>query len=249
LFAGAGAAAMASCTSSTTTTTYTPITGILIDSQALAAGFGCGLGDNQVYRYAAAVSFDNSADGGQDGTVGEAGALVEQNDVPLTNIFECFVDGVFENLPTSDAGSLTFIVSIYAYNLDRYQTAGLPASLGCPPTEDGGLCTSGTVPLTAAQKNLAPWTTTCIATQQSGTPVIAVCGPLVAPASEPGDGSTDAALDAASDAASDAGAVDAAGDAGVAPPLDGAEPAADGGDASTSTDGAPSDGAAIPSDG
>lgn len=227
----------------------------MIQSQALVAGFGCGQGDGQVFRYAAAVSFAPAEDGGQDGADGEeAGALVEQNDVPLTNIFDCFVDGVFENLPTSDAGSLTFTVTIYAYDLKLYDEAGLPASLGCPPAPDGGLCTPGTLPLTAAQKKLAPWSTTCTATQQSGTPVIAVCGPLEAPApaTEPGDGSTDAALEAASDAASDAGpAVDAAGDAGVAPPLDGsidgAEPATDGGDAST--DGAPADGAAVPSDG
>jgi hypothetical protein len=261
LFAGAGAAALASCSNTTTTTAYTPITGILIDSQALVAGLGCGMGDNQVFRYAAAVSFasaqDGGEDGGQSGSEGEeAGALVEQNDVPLTNIFDCFVDGVFENLPTSDAGSLTFTVAIYAYNQKQYDAVGLPASLGCPPTPDGGLCTSGTVPLTTDQKKMAPWTTTCTATQQSGTPVIAVCGPLVSPAtgSESGDGSTDAGLDGASDAASDAGAaVDAAGDAGGAPlldgSLDGAEPPTDGGDASTSTDGAPSDGAVIPSDG
>jgi hypothetical protein len=253
LFAGAGAAALASCTNSSTTTTYTPITGILIQSQALVAGFGCGQGGSQVFRYAAAVSFAPAQDGGQVGLDGEeAGAPVEQMDMPLTNIFDCFVDGVFENLPTSDAGSLTFTVTIYAYNMALYDKAGLPASLGCPPAQDGGLCTPGTVPLTDAQKKLAPWTTTCIATQQSGTPVIAVCGPLEAPATEPGDGAIDAALEAASDAASDAGpAVDAAGDAGATLPLDGsidgAEPATDGGDAST--DGAPADGAAVPSDG
>jgi hypothetical protein len=263
LFAGAGAAAMASCSTTTSTTTYTPITGILIQAQSLVAGLGCGLEPNQVFRYAAAVSFapeqNGGPDAGQNAVEGEeAGALVEQNDVPLTNIFDCFVDGVFENLPTSDAGSLTFTVTIYAYNEDRYDMAALPASLGCPPAQDGSLCTPGTQPLTDAQKKLAPWTTICTATQQSGTPVIAVCGPLTAPP-EPGDGSTDAALGAASDAAGDAGpAVDAAGDAGRAPPLDGsldgAGPTTDGGDASTSTDGAPSDGApadgaAIPSDG
>jgi hypothetical protein len=228
LLAAAGTAAMAACTTTTTTTTFTPITGIEIRSAALVAGFGCGLGAGQVFRYAAALSFAGGSD---------AGALVQQNGVPLTNIFDCFADGVFENLPSSDAGSLTFNVAIFAYNEDAYFTAGLPANLGCAPTPDGGAqnCDPGTRPLTAAQEGFATWTTVCTATQQAGTPVIAVCGPLqsTAPTTGP-DAATDAASDGMASGPADA-AADATQDAAAATDgaPDGALASPDAGDSST----------------
>jgi hypothetical protein len=240
LIAGAGACAVAACATTTATTTYTPITGIEIRSAALVSGFGCGTGQTQVYRYAAALSYgtapaatpdaatpdagagapdaeagardDAEAGGATDAGAGvrgnEGGAPevprvpVEQNGVPLTNIFDCFADGVFENLPSSDAGSQTFIVTIFAYSKDSYDDAGLPANLGCPPSFDGGQCTPASEPLTAAQESLAPWTTVCTATQQQGTPVVAVCAPLESPAASV---ETDGSLPAAPDAGADAG--------------------------------------------
>jgi hypothetical protein len=234
LIAGAGACAVAACATTTATTTYTPITGIEIRSAALVSGFGCGMGQTQVYRYAAALSYGegpateptdvpDAEAGTPDGDAGArddagaatdagagapeaAGLPVEQNGVPLTNIFDCFADGVFENLPSSDAGSQTFNVTIFAYNKDTYDKAGLPANLGCPPTIDGGQCTPASVPLTSAQESLAPWTTLCTATQQQGTPVVAVCAPLESPAASiDTDSSAPAMLDAG-DAAPDAGA-------------------------------------------
>ena len=159
---------MAACATTTATTTYTPITGIEIRSAALVSGFGCGMGETQVYRYAAALSYGEEpatepaatpdaeagtpdadagarneagaatdagagARGTEAGAPEAAGVPVEQNGVPLTNIFDCFADGVFENLPSSDAGSQTFNVTIFAYNKELYDDAGLPANLGCPP--------------------------------------------------------------------------------------------------------------------
>jgi hypothetical protein len=225
----AAGASVAACTSSTTATTYTPITGIEIRSAALVSGFGCGPAPGQVWRYVATVSY-RSGPG-----AGEAGAPVVQNGVPLTNIFECFADGVFENLPSSDAGSLTFTVAIFAYSQQDYERAGLPAGLACPPVQDGGLCTPSSQAVSSAQEGLATWTTLCTATQEAGTPVIAVCGPLEGPAApfEMGDGSTDAAGDGAAGAEPDATTTslpDAGADAtGSTPPdagVDAATPAA-----------------------
>jgi hypothetical protein len=231
LLASAGTAAAVACTTTTTTTTFTPITGIEIRSAALVAGFGCGTGSQQVFRYAAAVSFAGGT---------EAGALVEQSGVPLTNIFDCFADGVFENLPSSDAGSLTFNVTVFAYNEAAYVGAGLPDDLGCPPTPDGGAlqCNPASRPLTAAQEAAATWTTLCTATQQSGTPVIAVCGPLLSTSAAP-DASTDATADGPAvlpppaDATTDA-PVDAA---SSTPESDAAIPDASSGDAGDASDG------------
>ncbi len=230
LLAAAGASAVAACTSSTTTTTFTPITGIEIQSASLVAGFGCGTEPNQVFRYVATLSFASGPDGGG------VGAPVFQSGVPLTNIFECFSDGVFENLPTSDAGSLTFKVSVFAYNQSAYIAAGLPDDLGCPPIPDGGFCAPSSTPVTAGQEGKASWTTLCTATQQAGTPVIAVCPPLVSTTEAPEtDGGPDAARDGALDAAPDAtsAAPDASSDA-APPDAAAAEP-----------DGAPVDGALV----
>jgi hypothetical protein len=92
--------------------------------------------------------------------------------------------------------------------------------------------------VTPAQQKLATWTTLCTATQQAGTPVIAVCGPLVANPARSFE-----AADAAADAARE-GAVDAAPDATIAAP----DASTDGGMASPDAD-ASADGGATTHDG
>jgi hypothetical protein len=240
LLAAAGASALGACTSTTTPTTYTPITGILINSGALVTGFGCGQRPGEVYRYAAVVTFQTDG--------GKAGAPVTQNGMPLTNIFECWTNGVFENLPSSDAGSLTFNVAIFAYDYASYLRAGLPSNLGCPAVApDGGNCVPGSQPITAAQEAEATWTTLggCTATQQAGTPVFAICPPLTpVPPVETGDASADAAREGAADAAPDA-AVPMP-DATVSLPD---ASATDGGGSSHDAADASADAAATPNDG
>jgi hypothetical protein len=242
LLAAAGAAALGACTSSTTSTTYTPITGILINSATLVAGFGCGQEPGEVYRYGAVVTFPTDAGG--------AGEPVTQNGMPLTNIFQCWTNGVFENLPSSDSGSLTFNVTIFAYNQDDYNDAGLPSDLGCPPVFDGGTCTPGSLPITSAQETAATWRTPvgmpCTATQQAGTPVFAVCPPLQrnAPPLDGGAASADAARDGAVDAEPDATGLMR--DATVTMPD---ASAADGGTSSPDAADASADGTTISNDG
>jgi hypothetical protein len=233
----AACAIAAACTTSTTTPIFTPITGIEIRAQSLVSGIGCGMADDQVYRYAAVVSFSP-----------EAGAST----ISFTNIFDCFTDGVFENLP-ADNGSLNFNVAIYAYNFKDYgpagpaspMGAGLPPDLACPPGNDAADCAPRTTPLTDEQKKDATWTALCVATQQSGVPVLAVCPPLqltddggtsTAPADASGEASADGAADGeagtggpdgATDAATDA--ADRTGDAATDAPADAASSMADGG--------------------
>jgi len=194
---------MVACATTSTTTTYTPITGIVIRSSVLVAGFGCGIGVNQVYRYVAVVRDATSADAEPDA---QAGALVS------TNISECFSDAVFENLPVSSSGSQAFAVSVFAYDKKSYDDALLPNDLACPPgmPADGATCVDGSESVTAAQEGMATWTTICTATQQEGAPVLAVCPPLEPP-NVPPDAATDAGVGAeagAPDARSEASATD-----------------------------------------
>jgi hypothetical protein len=208
-------AASGACTSSTTTLPYTPITGIIIRSQSLVAGYGCGTADGgpgQVYRYAAVLTYA-PADGGADASAS----------LTLTNVFDCFADGVFENLPTT--GGSTFELTIYAYTAAAYADARLPVSLGCSPGQppDAAFCAQGSSAMTAAEVAAATWTTRCTGTQQAGAPVLASCDPLepvAAPGSPTPDASMDAPADAATEASAPASSNDASGDGPEGAPAD-----------------------------
>ena len=182
--AAAAICAVAACATTATTTGYTPITGILIRSSTLVEGFGCGMGPGQVYRYVAIVDYaragagaDGGPDAGADGGAPKT-ALAQPSNPPWTNIFDCFTDGVFENLPSSSTGGQAFSVSIFAYDKASYGAALLPSDLGCAPGMTAAICKSTPPTIPTTQIALAPWTTTCSASQQQGIPVLAVCAPL-----------------------------------------------------------------------
>ncbi len=167
----------AGCPSTATTATYTPITGIVVSASSLVAGVGCGTAPDQVYKYAAVLYYAS-----------DAGVPNDPNPV-ASGVFDCFADGVFSNLPSSDAGDLDFAVDVYAWS-----QASFPSDLQCPsspqspcPGDVGGNVTN--------DEATATWKTTCTGYQQSGTPVLAVCGPLqlVAGSADAGGGAPDAA--------------------------------------------------------
>jgi hypothetical protein len=213
------------CTSTTTTLPYTPITGIVILSRTLVAGYGCGTADagpDEIYRYAAVLRYAQP-DGGTDAST-----------MPplLTNVFDCFADGVFENLPTVEGS--TFDLKIYAYDKASYDAAALPASLGCTPGQSSDAsCTPASLALTPSQEAAADWTTTCYATQQSGAPVLATCAPLEA-------ANAANAVDASSADAADAANAIVDGQADSESSTDAASS-----DAGVNTDGAPAGDAAV----
>ncbi len=178
---------LATCPTTNTTTPYTPITGIRIVSSSLVAGHGCGTARGQVYKYAALVSY--AVDGAPTGAPVYAG------------VFDCFTDGLFENL-LNDAGNQDYAIQIYAWDY-----AELPQDLKppCPPTVPGkaDTCPADNPSPVLADAQSAQWSTTCTATPQAGITVLAVCAPLAGPGA--GDAGGDAAGDAEADA--DAGPV------------------------------------------
>jgi hypothetical protein len=194
---GLGTAASVSftaCASSSPTTGITPITGVVIRSESLIAGHGCGRGNEQVFKYLAVVT-------NVDPSFPPGGSPLS-----YAQVFDCFADGAFVNLVASPSGKLDFNVEIFLYNADDYA-----AHVG-----DGAIQTIQRVPPqinpdTGTIPNPPPstWSTTCTATQQQNVVVLAVCrplsgGPLPAPADAGVDGAVDGAVDAAVDAASDA---------------------------------------------
>ncbi len=188
----AAAGMLAGCPAAATTTAYTPITGIDIRSASLVAGFGCGTGDGQVFRYAAFLKYVD-------------GDAVRAGPAAYSGVFDCYSDGIFSNLPTDDAGSLSFFVRIIAWN-----QASFPAALSCDPDDvpDTGftICPGDTPDAALSEEGTPNWTTTCTATQQSGVSVLAVCAPLATPDGGSDAGSDDASADAP--AAGDAIVVD-----------------------------------------
>jgi hypothetical protein len=164
LACGALAAGLEACPTTTTTSSYTPITGILIRSASLVAGHGCGMGPGEVYRYGALVSY--TVDGVPTGTPQWSG------------VFDCFTDGLFENLIT-DASNQGYFVQIAAWDY-----AGFPSDLACSNAASG--CPGENVTTVSNDAPSAQWSTTCTATPQQGITVLAVCGPLVGPAADAG---------------------------------------------------------------
>jgi hypothetical protein len=191
----AAAVALLGCPSNSSTSVFTPVTGIGIDSTSLVAGLGCGIGTGQVFQYAVVLSYQSQADGGVD--AGASGAASDAGTVPpgISGVFDCFADGLFSNLPPSDAGATSFVLSVFAFN-----EATFPASLSCSTTEDGstakgsstGVSCPGNNPANVnAVASRANWTTTCTAPQVDGVTVFAVCNPLV-PTGVSGDAGADA---------------------------------------------------------
>lgn len=171
--AAAGLGALAGCSTSAPSSPYTPITGIDIPSADLAVGHGCGNGtEGQVYRYAAVVAYDD-AGAGPDDDGGSANA-----NAVASGVFDCFADGIFSNLPQSDAGNLSFTIAIYAYN-----HCSFPPMLACA-MDTSAACPAEDPSVVAQSIAMQPsnWTTTCVATQLPGVTVTADCLPLV-----PGD--------------------------------------------------------------
>lgn len=146
----AGLLAALACGSTPVSSPLAPVTGIVVRSDSLVAGFGCGTKPEQIFRYAAVVIDQN----GQ----AVAGAT-----------YDCFSDGSFVNLLGTDGGAdggqLDFTVQVFAFNKDAYAQSSAQIEAAVASPEQLAL--------------LNPtWTTACRATQQTNIEVLAVCGPL-----------------------------------------------------------------------
>jgi hypothetical protein len=153
-----------SCATSSSSTFITT-TGVIIDAQALAAGHGCGTGPANLFKYAVVLFAYSSGDldSGADGSIIYATPLV-------SNVFDCFTDGAFVDLPPGDAGQSVYRLEIYAYNQASF-VASEAAILGAQTN-------------TAALKAANPtWTTQCTASQSAEVETQAVCAPI-----QPGNG-------------------------------------------------------------
>lgn len=120
LFVGFVAGIIA-CGSSASSDTLVPITGIVVRAETLTTGRGCGIAPTQVFKYVAVVFGVNPAD------ANKAGVDQRHDEFVAANVYDCFTDGLFVDLPVS-GGSTTYEVQVFAYNKAAYDIArGDPA--------------------------------------------------------------------------------------------------------------------------
>lgn len=170
------------CTATVALNTALITDGVTINSTLLLGqGLGCGTSDDQVFKYVALVIGSNK-------------------NVIAAGVFDCFADGVFANLPGTDAGEVSFAVWVYLYNQADFEAANadggtLTAAVGQLNTliqpdasvtplparsvSDGGLEKTGLIKdLSVVCRSKATWVSVCQATSQAGVQVLASCSAL-----------------------------------------------------------------------
>jgi hypothetical protein len=236
--------------SGTSSDVLAPTTGILIRAETLTSGKGCGPGPTQLFKYAVLVYGFGAPD-----SIDPASPASYQRPV-TANVFDCYSDGAFVNLPAAPNGNSSFRLEVFAFNRPAYEAArGLVDSsslVGRAPVE-GELRAFGDQIAKAAPT----WTTECSATQQLNVQALASCKPLGAGTTGIGgdaagpttivletnqfklpDGRVATCASTASDGGTDGGE-DAGADAADAADASDASDAADAGDASPDAGGAP----------
>jgi len=144
------------CGSGTATATLVPITGITVRAETLTANLGCGPGGSQIFKYAVVV-------------FGRNPNAFNTFDVYIaSNVYDCFSDGQFINLPPS-AGVTDYQLQVFAYTAVSYQAAGGDAAVR--------VAAANPVSLPATNPT---YTTKCTATEIGDVQALAACDPLSA---------------------------------------------------------------------
>jgi hypothetical protein len=164
----------------------TPITGVLVLSDTLTAGHGCGTGDDQIFEYATIISIATSPQV----PASFAGTYVTGGTT------KCFTNATFVDVCTYNSGDSAYDLSIYAFN-EKEWNATLEPDGGSTVTDQINQANVKNAPLLTAtssscaaaelaivtQAKVSPgagWTTTCTAAEQLNAPVTAACAPLQA---------------------------------------------------------------------
>jgi hypothetical protein len=148
LSAFAALSAAVACTGSSGTAGISPITGILVRSESLVDGRGCGEDASQLYRYAAVVEDD-------------AGQAI------AGGTYDCFADAGFTFGNVTPDGTRKYKVRVFAFNRVAYEAENRGRAID----------TAGTN-LAALRAMKATWTTDCEATPLPTVQVLAVCPAL-----------------------------------------------------------------------
>jgi hypothetical protein len=163
-------AGSAACTTDTAIVGVTPVTGVLVRSNALVTGIGCGTGDAQIFEYVAVVTRKDAPDAAVPDLPADGQEI-------WSGAYPCYADAVFVNLPFSVGSSTTtFDVKVFGYSKAAFDASTLEATV----SGIGSHANETTRTSITALAGAATWTTDCQATQQPNVEVLADCQPLVA---------------------------------------------------------------------
>lgn len=150
------------CTDTTATESvgYSPVTGIVVRSESAVGDLGCGTAAGQVFKYVAVLRgpTDLGIDAGAD-----AALVATPNRVIAIGIYDCFSDGLFNEL----AVDASYGVDLFGFGKATWdQSGGAIGSLaGALPTD-----------ASAQLLDLKPVSkTTCTAVQRTGIQTVASC--------------------------------------------------------------------------
>ena len=190
---GAVAGTGAACGSTASSEILQPITGVTLRAESLTAGHGCGTASTQLFKYSVLVLVANADDAANPSI---PVAQKRYDEVVAGNVYDCFTDGTFVDLPVVVLPSGQTVgfyqLQVFAYNQASYAAAtDLPrfmASLQAnrfallADVGDGG---TGSVARAAIQADVTriralipTFSTACNAEQLGLVQTLAVCNPL-----------------------------------------------------------------------
>jgi hypothetical protein len=159
------------CGTTDTGETIQPITGVTVRAETLTAGRGCGTGSTQIFRYAVVV--------------------YARAEYVAGNVYDCFADGTFVELP--DIGTDQYTLEVFAYSQTAYVAAGGDAVVKLVGRLNDNhallLTDAGAAALTKAaaaiegdlkllRSSNPTYSTTCTAAQLGLVQTLALCKPL-----------------------------------------------------------------------
>jgi hypothetical protein len=159
---------VAACGTTSTADVIQPITGVTVRAEAVTPTPGCGTGSTQLFKYAVVVS--------------------ARGEFAAGNVYDCFTDGTFVNLP--DIGSESYAIEVFGYSRAGYVAAGgdaIGALMGRLNTNRGNLDADAGSPaerdaieadLKILRNTNPTYSTTCSAEQLGLVQTLAVCEPL-----------------------------------------------------------------------
>jgi hypothetical protein len=188
-------AGLAGCPSQNSSLPYTPYTGVNFSPETLLQGVGCGTACGQVFKYVVVVGDPSDA------AAPALSPLADGAPGAYASLSACNTYTVFSSLASSLDGGPTLEAWIYAYDEADFLAAQsfVPGFASCgQPT-----CVLSLADMQTIVRTYSTYTTTCMATPETGDNVQASCLPLVSAASR------DAASDSAAVASGpDCGATD-----------------------------------------
>lgn len=165
---GVAGAGLAACGSTGSGESIPPITGVTVRAETLTAGRGCGTAPTQLFKYAVVV--------------------FARGEYVAGNVYDCFTDGTFVELP--DIGTSLYTMEVFAYSRAAYVAAGgdavaaimarLNANHAVLGTDAGGPPQREAIEadLKRLRSTNPTYSTTCTAEQLGLVQTLAVCKPL-----------------------------------------------------------------------